>query len=155
MSQALTSPPAPSSTRFRCRGGWSRPSTTAGWRCRCARRASLPSRPAESRIWGYDGSVPSHTIEAARGQPVTSPTTRTDPRTPGPRSRSSPAVRRQRTRAEGHDLRQPQRDRRDRRPLHVLERPQHVPLPHPQPRRPRHDAPIRHHARRAHAAHEL
>ena len=36
-----------------------------------------------------------------------------------------------------------------------LHRPLHVPLPPPRTRGPRHDAPDRHHARRAHAVHDL
>ena len=46
------------------------------------------------------------------------------------------------------DRRRESRDWRLRRPLHV-------PLPHPRTRRPRHDAPLRDHARRAHAIREL
>ncbi len=69
--------------------------------------------------------------------------------------RPRPHRRRQRTRPERHRPRQPQRDRRDRRPLHHLQRQVHVPLPHPRTRRPRHDAPLRNHARGAHALHEL
>ena len=72
-----------------------------------------------------------------------------------PRRRARPHHRRQRTRPQGHRPRQPERDRRDRRPLHHLQRPVHVPLPHPRARRPRHDASLRHHAPRAHAVHGL
>src|SRR6185436_13061543 len=43
----------------------------------------------------------------------------------------------------------------DRRPLHRLQRPVHVPLPHPRARGPRHDATLRHDARAAHAVHVL
>lgn len=56
---------------------------------------------------------------------------------------------------QGHRPGQPQRDRRTRDPLPDLQRPLHVPLPHPRTRGPRHDAPDRRHARAAHALHEL
>ena len=72
-----------------------------------------------------------------------------------PGRRARPRDRRQRTRPQGHDSRQPQRDRRNRRPLHHLQRPVHVPLPHPRARRPRHDAAVRDDAARAHAVHGL
>jgi o-aminophenol oxidase len=74
---------------------------------------------------------------------------------PRPRRRTRPCHRRQRTRAQGHRPRQPPRDRRARHPLPGLRRSLHVPLPHPRTRGPRHDAPHRHHARAAHALHEL
>ena len=60
-----------------------------------------------------------------------------------PRRRARPRDRRQRARPQGHRPRQPQRARRDRRPLHDLQRPLHVPLPHPRARGPRHDAALR------------
>ena len=63
-----------------------------------------------------------------------------------PRRPARPRDRRQRTRSQRHDPRQPQRDRRDRSPLHELQRPVHVPLPHPRARGPRHDAALRHDA---------
>jgi MmyB-like transcription regulator ligand binding domain/Multicopper oxidase len=67
--------------------------------------------------------------------------------------RARPRDRRKRMRSQGHDPRQPERDRRDRRPLQHLQRPVHVPLPHPRARGPRHDAALRHYGAGAHAVH--
>src|SRR5207249_10012397 len=69
--------------------------------------------------------------------------------------RARPRDRRQRARLEGHAPRESPRGRRDRRPLHHLLRPVHVPLPHPRARRPRHDAPVRDDGAGAHAVHGL
>jgi FtsP/CotA-like multicopper oxidase with cupredoxin domain len=72
-----------------------------------------------------------------------------------PGRQARPHHRPQRARTQGHHPGEPERDRRDRRLLHHLQRPVHVPLPHPRTRGSRHDAALRDDAPGAHALHGL